>query len=281
MERKGFTLVELLVVIAIIALLMGILMPALARVRQIAYRMICGTNLSGIGKSMLIYSHDNEEEFPRAGGAASEWGIRGEIADWDSQSGRCCGRPPRCQMTITSSFYLLVKYSDVTPKQFVCKGDIGAKIYNRHRLVTIPMAEATLDNLRLAASLPTGALASEKLKYGTQDEQFITIFLDGPAPSSGSREMWLPKCIVMGPSGHSYMKDNETVINVEVKVIFDTAQTDGEELGYSYDTGSDTTAPTVALTTPADGGTVTKDTSDTVTWTFTAAASFCAASTRA
>jgi prepilin-type N-terminal cleavage/methylation domain-containing protein len=53
MKKKGFTLVELLVVIAIIALLMGILMPALARVRQIAFRMVCGTNLSGIGKAML------------------------------------------------------------------------------------------------------------------------------------------------------------------------------------------------------------------------------------
>ena len=57
MERKGFTLVELLVVIAIIALLMGILMPALARVRQIAFRLVCGTNLSGIGKAMLIYAN--------------------------------------------------------------------------------------------------------------------------------------------------------------------------------------------------------------------------------
>ena len=59
MKKKGFTLVELLVVIAIIALLMGILMPALARVRMIAYRMVCGANLSGIGKALLLYAGDS------------------------------------------------------------------------------------------------------------------------------------------------------------------------------------------------------------------------------
>ena len=74
MKKKGFTLVELLVVIAIIALLMGILMPALARVRQLAFRMICGTNLSGIGKAMLLYSNDYQDELPRAGGRNTTWG---------------------------------------------------------------------------------------------------------------------------------------------------------------------------------------------------------------
>jgi len=126
-KKKGFTLVELLVVIAIIALLMGILMPALARVRQIAFRMVCGTNLSGIGKAMLIYSNDYDDELPRSGGRNSVWS--GSIVQWladnrfaayglaaDGSGGRG---------TITSSFYLLVKYAEVTPKSFICKGDSG------------------------------------------------------------------------------------------------------------------------------------------------------------
>ena len=126
-KKKGFTLVELLVVIAIIALLMGILMPALARVRQIAFRMVCGTNLSGIGKAMMIYAGDYEDELPRAGGRNSVWSNR--IPSWladnrfaayglsaDSSGG---------SGTITASFYLLVKYSEVTPKSFLCKGDSG------------------------------------------------------------------------------------------------------------------------------------------------------------
>jgi len=127
MKRKGFTLVELLVVIAIIALLMGILMPALARVRQIAFRLICGTNLSGIGKAMLIYSNDYDDEFPRAGGRDSQWSFG--IPDWLADSRFAAyglgANGSGGSASITSSFYLLVKYAEVTPKSFVCKGDSG------------------------------------------------------------------------------------------------------------------------------------------------------------
>ena len=84
-KRKGFTLVELLVVIAIIALLMGILMPALARVRQIAFRLVCGSNLSGIGRAMLIYAHDYDNDFPRAGYTGTDW--------WQSRPGNHLGKP--------------------------------------------------------------------------------------------------------------------------------------------------------------------------------------------
>ena len=48
MRKKGFTLIELLVVIAIIAMLLAILMPALNRVKKIAQRVVCGTNLKQV-----------------------------------------------------------------------------------------------------------------------------------------------------------------------------------------------------------------------------------------
>jgi prepilin-type N-terminal cleavage/methylation domain-containing protein len=126
MKRKGFTLVELLVVIAIIALLMGILMPALARVRQLAFRMTCGTNLSGIGKAMLIYSNDYEDELPKAGGRSSTWGT---VAQWSAANRTAAfglgADGSGGKASISSCFYLLVKYAEVTPKSFVCKGDSG------------------------------------------------------------------------------------------------------------------------------------------------------------
>ena len=68
MTRRAFTLVELLVVIAIVAVLMGILMPALSKTRKMAYRMTCATNLAGIGKAMMVYAHENDTKLPKAGG---------------------------------------------------------------------------------------------------------------------------------------------------------------------------------------------------------------------
>jgi len=143
MKRKGFTLVELLVVIAIIALLMGLLMPALARVRQMAYRMVCGSNLAGIGKSMLIYSNDWDDEYPRGGTSDSVWSTTGSIAAWEGGSlhdrATAFGGGDDPPATIGSCFYLLIKLADVTPKQFICNGDTGVKAFKLSDVVPLPV----------------------------------------------------------------------------------------------------------------------------------------------
>jgi prepilin-type processing-associated H-X9-DG protein len=52
------------VAIPLVALMMAITLPALARTRTIAQRMVCATNLSGLGKAMLIYANDYNDMFP-------------------------------------------------------------------------------------------------------------------------------------------------------------------------------------------------------------------------
>jgi prepilin-type N-terminal cleavage/methylation domain-containing protein/prepilin-type processing-associated H-X9-DG protein len=56
--KKGFTLIELLVVIAIIALLMGILMPALMRAREHGRRLVCGNNVRALGMANVLYAEE-------------------------------------------------------------------------------------------------------------------------------------------------------------------------------------------------------------------------------
>lgn len=62
-SRCGFTLVELLVVVAIIALLVGLLLPALAKARIISKRLACQTNLKEIAAAWHLYLGDNDEKF--------------------------------------------------------------------------------------------------------------------------------------------------------------------------------------------------------------------------
>ncbi len=126
----------------------------LYRPRSIAFRMVCGSNLSGIGRAMLIYANDWDNCFPRAGSLTSKWGT---TPNWqaDNRSDAFGLKPDGTggSATISSSLYLLVKYAEVLPKSFICQsGDLRAKKFN-------------------------------PAKYGVRDKEFEDLWDFGPEPT--------------------------------------------------------------------------------------------------
>lgn len=79
-SKKGFTLIELLVVIAIIALLLSILMPALSKVKDMARKIICSSNLRSLSLAAICYAEANGGRTPSS---TNTWNNNGVVvAGW-------------------------------------------------------------------------------------------------------------------------------------------------------------------------------------------------------
>ncbi|MHB1766308.1 MAG: pilus assembly FimT family protein [Phycisphaerae bacterium] len=135
----GFTLIELLVVISIIALLIAILLPALARAKELANRTACAANIRSIAQCMRIYSQSNDATFPctpgpyggniRLGpnqpagpGYSALQQPSGVASDWYYLVGKT-NPPANNTGSIQASMWLLVLTGYCQPKTFICPSD--------------------------------------------------------------------------------------------------------------------------------------------------------------
>ena len=118
---------EVLAVLFMCLFLLAIVPLACRRTRSTDYQMRCGVNLSGLGKAMLIYSNDYDDELPRSAGRNSVWATR--IPNWMAPNRFAAygisAKGEGGVGSISSCFYLLIKYVEVTPKSFVCPQDRG------------------------------------------------------------------------------------------------------------------------------------------------------------
>ena len=99
--------------------------------KEKAFRQSCARNLSTMGKAMSLYANDYQYEFPKAGGVTNTWVPT--IPDWRAANRSSAFAITRArkgqtitfegQITATSSLYMLVKYTEVATKQFVCPSE--------------------------------------------------------------------------------------------------------------------------------------------------------------
>ncbi|MEN6309796.1 MAG: hypothetical protein ABFD91_18775 [Anaerohalosphaeraceae bacterium] len=119
-QKNGLTLVGLIVTIVIVLFIVAIIMPPLGVERPIAKRVICGTNLKGLGNAISVYSDDYDGNYPQLPGMGPWSKELGFAFDMEKPDFSETGQQGQAGRTISASWYLLVREADVSPKSLIC-----------------------------------------------------------------------------------------------------------------------------------------------------------------
>ncbi len=131
-RKTAFTLIELLVVISIIAILVSILLPALAKARELANRAVCMANIRGVIQAMITYGQSNGGTFPTVNfGGASNYYQNSPAGWFETLPNRYTAQEAvqayypqnagsRCP---AADMWVLVLQGYATPASFICPSD--------------------------------------------------------------------------------------------------------------------------------------------------------------
>jgi prepilin-type N-terminal cleavage/methylation domain-containing protein/prepilin-type processing-associated H-X9-DG protein len=194
-NKRAFTLIELLVVIAIIALLISILLPSLARAREMAKRGVCSANLRGIGQGCKTYSNENPDWFPISrhreltsgppqATAVNFIGNMGlNLMTQLSSNNDNAVHPSR-------SLFMLVINGTLTAKQFMC-----------------PSSGDTADDMRNEVSAGNTAPAQPGMdRFDFKGYKYMSYGYQNPFAQSGKPADWLESNVALAADKGPYFE---------------------------------------------------------------------------
>ncbi|MBW8015496.1 MAG: type II secretion system protein [Planctomycetes bacterium] len=120
-NRKAMTLVELIVVIIALCFVLFLIVFVVPLFSggavDLKDRLICATNLKGMGNALNVYAFDYRDEYPIAGGGGvNSWAVTTD--GWDNPYYQWDGDD---KVTVSASLYMLVREADVGVKSFICQ----------------------------------------------------------------------------------------------------------------------------------------------------------------